>query len=218
MKTRDRILFEARLLFNARGYGNVPTAELAEHLGMSEGNLWYHFKSKRALLEALSAQFADEIEARLAIEPTPGDDIVEGYADLLGLLMAELRRNRFLYRDQADYGEHCDVVLLNLPGWYARTGQQLLGYYRVMVEQRLLDWPAGRLPDLTTNATIILRFGLEYRREIGEDMAAGAGSVRRALLQHLTLFEGKLEADAAMRLHRAIAALHEPILAVPNRG
>lgn len=213
MKTRDRILVKARQLFNERGYGNVPTAELAAQLGMSEGNLWYHFKSKRTLLEALSGQFADEIEARLTMRPLPGDDIVEAYADLLGRLMAELRHNRFLYRDQADYGEHCDIVLSNLPGWYARTAQQLLGYYRVMVEQNLLDWPLEQLPNLTTNATIILRFGLEYQREIGEDMTEGAGSVRRALLQHLTLFEDKLEADAAMRLRRAIAAMGEPALA-----
>lgn len=211
MKTRDRILFTARQLFNERGYGNVPTADLAEHLGMSEGNLWYHFKSKRALLEALSEQFATEIEVRLAVKPLAGDDIIEAYADLLGRLMLELRHNRFLYRDQADYGEHCDIVLSNLPGWYARTAQQLLDHYRVMVEQHLLDWPAEHLPALTTNATLILRFGLEYRREMGEDMAAGAGSVRRALLQHLTLFEDKLEADAAMRLHRAIEALDEPV-------
>lgn len=214
MKTRDRILAAARHLFNERGYGNVPTADLAEHLGMSEGNLWYHFKSKRALLEALSEQFATEIEARLAVKPIAGDDIIEAYADLLDRLMAELRHNRFLYRDQADYGEHCDVVLSNLPDWYARTGQQLLEHYRVMVEQHLLDWPAERLPDLTTNATLILRFGLEYRREMGEDMTAGAGSVRRALLQHLTLFEDKLEADAAIRLHCAIAALDEPVPAL----
>lgn len=214
MKTRDRILVTARQLFNERGYGNVPTADIADHLGMSEGNLWYHFKSKRALLEALSSQFAGEIEERLTIRPLSGDDIVEAYADLLGRIMAELRRNRFLYRDQADYGEHCDIVLSNLPGWYARTGQQLLDHYRVMVAQGLLDWPVDHLPALTTNATLILRFGLEYRREMGEDMAAGAGSVRRALLQHLTLFEDKLEADAAMRLHRAIEALETPVRAL----
>ncbi len=210
MKTRDRILEQARLLFNQRGYGNVPTGMLAEHLGMSEGNLWYHFKNKHSLLEALSVQFAGEIEARLLIRPLLGDDIIEAYADLLGRLMSELRRNRFLYRDQADYGEHCDIVLSNLPGWYARTRQQLMDHYRLMVEQRLLDWPADRLADLATNATLILRFGLEYQRETGEDMAEGAGSVRRALLQHLTLFEDKLAPDAATRLRRAIETLGEP--------
>lgn len=213
MKTRERILAEARTLFNARGYGNVSTALLAEHLGMSEGNLWYHFKSKRSLLEALSAEFAGEIEARLTITPIPGDDIVERYADLLGQMMTELRRHRFLYRDQADYGEHCDIVLSNLPHWYARTRTQMTDHYRVMVAQQLLDWPADRVEDLATNAALILRFGLEYQREIGEDVAAGAGSVRRTLLQHLTLFEDKLVSDAAMRLRRAIATMGESVAA-----
>ena len=55
LKTRDRIVEAARRLFNERGYGEVTTAALASHLGTAEGNLRYHFKTKRALLEAIAA-------------------------------------------------------------------------------------------------------------------------------------------------------------------
>ena len=67
MKTRDRIVETARALFNEQGYGAVSTAALAAACGMAEGNLWYHFKTRRALLDALGERFAARIEARLAL-------------------------------------------------------------------------------------------------------------------------------------------------------
>ena len=71
MKTRDRIVEAARDLFNLQGYGAITTATLAAHLGIAEGNLWYHFKTRRALLDAIAEQFSKAIEARLAFRFTP---------------------------------------------------------------------------------------------------------------------------------------------------
>ena len=73
MKTRDRILETARDLFNARRFGNVTTAELAAECGIAEGNLWYHFKNKRALLEAITERFLTDVEDRLSRLPSDPD-------------------------------------------------------------------------------------------------------------------------------------------------
>ena len=77
MKTRDRIVDAARELFNEQGYGAVTTATLAAHLGIAEGNLWYHFKTKRALLDAIGEHFSKAIEARLSLQP--GTEPVAAY-------------------------------------------------------------------------------------------------------------------------------------------
>ena len=58
MRTRERIVEQALLLFNEQGYGAVTTAALAAHCGIAEGNLWYHFKTKRALLDAIGERYA----------------------------------------------------------------------------------------------------------------------------------------------------------------
>ena len=55
--TRDRILEACRKLFNERGPNKVTTAEIAESVGMSEGNLHYHFQRKDQIVEALFDQF-----------------------------------------------------------------------------------------------------------------------------------------------------------------
>ena len=73
MRTRDRIIDTARRLFNRLHYAHVTTAMLAAEVGIAEGNLWYHFKTKRDLLEALSEQFIARNKARLAIVPDHAD-------------------------------------------------------------------------------------------------------------------------------------------------
>ena len=134
MKTKDRILETARIEFNARRFGNVTTADLAAQCGIAEGNLWYHFKNKRALLEALCDHFLEDVEARLSRLPSDEDRILEDYADMLAALVWEIRHYRFLYRDQADYGEHTDRLLERLPGIYRDTLAQFRTFFHGMVK------------------------------------------------------------------------------------
>ena len=205
MKTRDRIVGTALTLFNARGYGTVSTAALASACDMAEGNLWYHFKTRAALLDAISQRFAAAIEARLALRP--GGDPVGAYAALLEAMMAEFRAFRFLYRDQQAYGEEAVIIRDNAPRWLVATFDQIEAHLAALVGAGLLDWPAERLRDLAINATILLRYGLEHHRELGDPIGEGGGAVRRTLLRHLTLFEHRLDGAAADQLHRAIEAI-----------
>ena len=211
MKTRDRIVETARLLFNEHGYGATSTASLAAACGIAEGNLWYHFKTRAALLDALTERFALVIEARLALAPDQAP--IASYARLLAAIMAEFRGFRFLYRDQPAYGEHREAIAVRAPEWIERTYAQLEAHLAALVDAGLLDWPTTRLRDLAINATIILRYGLEHYRELGEPTGSGTGAVRRTLLRHLTLFEHRLDVAAAAQLNAAIAAIDGEALA-----
>ena len=52
-KTRDRIVEASLELFNAQGERSVTTNHIAAHLGMSPGNLYYHFRNKQAIIALL---------------------------------------------------------------------------------------------------------------------------------------------------------------------
>jgi AcrR family transcriptional regulator len=202
MKTRDRILATAQSLFNEAGYGAVTTALLAERLGIAEGNLWYHFKTKRALLDAIGERFAKAIEGRLALVPQ-GDPLGD-YARLLRAMMAEFRDFRFLYRDQPAYGDHAAIISERAGEWIRRSYVQHEAFLAALVDAGLLAWPRERLRDLAVNATILLRYGLEHERELGAETGSGAGAVRRTLLRNLALFEHALTPAAAQRLKTEI--------------
>ena len=58
---RTDILDAARELFGTKGYTVTSIADLADALGVTKGALYYHFKSKEAILDALVAEPAAEI-------------------------------------------------------------------------------------------------------------------------------------------------------------
>jgi AcrR family transcriptional regulator len=53
MKTKDKIRVKAIALFNSKGFKNVTLREVAKELGISYGNVTYHFKTKKEVIELL---------------------------------------------------------------------------------------------------------------------------------------------------------------------
>lgn len=66
MNTKEKIILEATKAFNKNSFGAVSLHEIANQLGISRGNLTYHFKDKDLLLEAISDQMWQKIEAERA--------------------------------------------------------------------------------------------------------------------------------------------------------
>ena len=59
--TRDKLLKKSLELFNKKGYVSVTTSLLASSSNVREGNLWYHFKSKKNLVESHIELFKENI-------------------------------------------------------------------------------------------------------------------------------------------------------------
>ncbi len=68
--TKKRILERAKRLFTERGYNEVSVADIADALGISKGNLTYHFKKKEdimgAILDTMEPQELKEIPDTLS--------------------------------------------------------------------------------------------------------------------------------------------------------
>ena len=62
MKTRERILDVSLALFNSEGEANQTSVDIANALDMSPGNLYYHFKGKEPIIEALFDRFEEEMK------------------------------------------------------------------------------------------------------------------------------------------------------------
>lgn len=60
---KNDILEQARQLFNRTGTYSVSTRDISNALGISQGNLTYHFPHKSAIVERLYTQMNQELEA-----------------------------------------------------------------------------------------------------------------------------------------------------------
>lgn len=98
MKTRERILATALQLFNEAGTATVSTNHIAAALGISPGNLYYHFRNKEEIIRAL---FEQQFAGWDAIYSLP-DDRMPTLVDLQQLVHATFVMGweyRFIYRE-----------------------------------------------------------------------------------------------------------------------
>jgi AcrR family transcriptional regulator len=98
MKTRDRILQASLQLFNQQGERAVTTNHIAAHLGMSPGNLYYHFRNKQQIIAELVVQYEAEVEGYLQVPQTRALNLVDK-ANYLESISQGLWQYRFLLRD-----------------------------------------------------------------------------------------------------------------------
>lgn len=95
--TRDRILETSLRLFNEEGLAPVSAHRIAAELGISPGNLHYHFKTKQAIVERLFLRFEDRLVPCIdaAATVTALDDLWLS----LHLTFEAVSEYRFIYRD-----------------------------------------------------------------------------------------------------------------------
>lgn len=94
MKTRDKIIQASITLFNEQGERNVTTNHIAAHLGISPGNLYYHFRNKEDIILSIYEEYARNLLLdtipKVTSEVRPLDTIIL-YMDAVFQMMMKFR-------------------------------------------------------------------------------------------------------------------------------
>lgn len=102
IKTKDRIVLAAVELFNRDGEQNVTTNHIAAHLGISPGNLYYHFRNKEDVIRAIFGLYAEDLARHMTLPlPAEADSLLASVHYLDGVLHI-MWRYRFIYENLPD--------------------------------------------------------------------------------------------------------------------
>ncbi len=181
MKTRDRILECALTLFNREGEPNVSTLEIANEMGISPGNLYYHFHGKEPIILELFERFQNDL-APLLDPPLDVELSAEDYWLFLHLIVERLAQYRFLFQDLSNLAGRLPKLARGIRHWLnqlKRTLATLLA--RLKAEGQLLS-ETQSLGQLVEQITLTLLFSLDYQRILGAD-----GEVRLVVYQIMML-------------------------------
>ena len=99
-RTAERILATALDLFNRYGEPNVATTLIASDMGISPGNLFYHFPAKELLVNALFDEYLHDMDQLLPAAADVQD--MEHAWFFMHTLFERIWEYRFLYRDLND--------------------------------------------------------------------------------------------------------------------
>jgi AcrR family transcriptional regulator len=182
-RTRQRILDVTLTLYNERGEPQVSTSLIATELGISAGNLHYHFRRKDELSAALLDQFVGDLDALL---PPAGwrAESVEDVWLLLHLIFETLWRYRFLFRDLSGIMSRDRRAGQRLATVFERAVQASRGICLGLAERGLMTATGAEIDALSVNIAIVSLYWLSFesarhpRRQASEaGMALGAYQV-----------------------------------------
>lgn len=142
LKTRNRLLDAAEWLFQAQGVSRTTLQDIALRAGATRGAVYWHFKDKSALFNAMVERISLPLEAYFNVEDSPADTADLGEASALdhtrnAILMAlhqivnDVRTRRVLEvaTQKVEYiEEHRSIRLRHLAvrnGFLARVRQGL---------------------------------------------------------------------------------------------
>src|SRR6478736_10322627 len=97
-RTRERILATSLSLFNAAGEPHVTTADIADEMNISPGNLYYHFRNKNEIIGLLFDRVDDSLSP-LFEGPSSHDADVEDLWLFMHLMFERVWEYRFFFRD-----------------------------------------------------------------------------------------------------------------------
>jgi AcrR family transcriptional regulator len=188
--TRDRVLQVALALFNQRGADRVTTADIAQAAGINEGNLYYYFQRKEALILALFDFFAAAALATAEQIPAGGADPAAYTAYQRGWF-AVMWEYRFFYRDGGALRVLAPSLREGLVALRQRSQTAVRAVFGQMRANGLMAATDDDIDGLIGNIFIVSSYWMDYRLaeqggEIGaEDLAWGLRQVERLVLPYL---------------------------------
>lgn len=156
MTTKTRILETALRQFNEIGTDQATVRSIAEEVGISHGNLCYHYRNTDALIEALYDELIREIDEQV-FQIQPPDIDMAGTVRSAGITFRLLYKYRFLMLDLVRITRRIGSLrekfreLMRLRRLQFRQGFQALIGKGLMRE----EWAPGFYDHLTTNMLVL---------------------------------------------------------------
>ena len=155
LKTKDRILQISLQLFNERGERSVTTNHIAAELGISPGNLYYHFRNKHEIIKELMHQYQVETLEMLSLpedRPLTTNDKINYFQVLSG----QLWNYCFIHRDVYHLVESNEDFKKIYPRFAGQVMQQGQRIYQAFVDAGLMKMTPSEIEALIINLWIVL--------------------------------------------------------------
>lgn len=134
MNTKDKILQAALALYNQEGIRSVTTRHIAAVMGISAGNLHYHFKHTEDIILALFEQLVvayDQIVQDMAIHTALN---MEDLKQCIDSSFRLIEQYRFIFINFVELGSWIPSIRESYQNLVARREQEFLRMFTDMVD------------------------------------------------------------------------------------
>ncbi|OBT16398.1 TetR family transcriptional regulator [Vibrio sp. UCD-FRSSP16_10] len=186
MKTKQRIVKGALELFNLHGERNITTNHISEYLGISPGNLYYHYSNKQEIIRAIFEDYTAELLDRFRPYESEDESLVllKHYVNSTFSLMWKYR---FFYANLADIVSR-DAQLHSA---YSKVQEKLRVNLVAIVESfstlELISVEPQDMPRLVTNLHFVATGWLGYQSAMNATHKVTESMIMQGMLQILAM-------------------------------
>lgn len=200
-KTPERILEAALMLFNRFGEPSVSMSAIAADMGISHGNLYYHYPSKEKIVEDLFQDFRRDL-ARTLVAPAAHPPHAEDIWLYLHLMFETIFDYRFIFRDLNDLISRHRSIEVQFRSLLDRERETAASILKRLVEAGAMHATPVEIAMLAETMTIVATYWLSYafvcnprREQDSETLACGIAHI-------MSLASPYLEPDQRQLLER----------------
>ncbi len=202
-RTAERILETTLALFNMYGEPNVSTTLISAELGISPGNLYYHYPAKDELINGLFDRYERALNELL--QAADGVAHVEDAWLFFHMLFELVWQYRFLYRDLNDLLSKNRRLETHFQFVLKHKNRAVTAVIDGLEREGAMRITRAEAAPLATAMVVLLTYWLsfEYVREPRKalEAEAAAASLNGGAFHVLSLLLPYLDADSRNHLH-----------------
>ncbi len=201
MKTKDRIVAVALRMFNEQGERAVTTNHIAAELGISPGNLYYHFNNKEAIIREIFKQYAGYIEGcfQLKAEAAISVELMMTYLDQVFEVMWQFR---FFYSNLPELLSRDAELQQGYLEVQERLMVRLMAILEALCRAGVLKVDANYLTDLVHTIKVVVTFWISYQVTQAPQQGVSRATVYEGVLKVLFILKPYFTANTQPALYR----------------
>ena len=140
-KTQEKIKSKAVYLFNQFGTANISIGRIAAEVGISRGNLQYHYTNKQELIRSIYQDIAREV-----LSNWEGDDkqpTLKHMAEMFVRQFDYVWRYRFIYREMVSLIREDADLALQVRTNRARRIEAVIKFFKALEKNKVLKKTRG---------------------------------------------------------------------------
>lgn len=185
-RTRERILDASLAMFNAQGEPNVTTNHIADELGISPGNLYYHYRNKDDIVERLFARYETRMDGAL-VAPEGRLPNLEDIWLQLHLVFECMWEYRFLYRDLVDILARNRKLRQRFARILNRAAASAEAVLKGLAQAQILRATQDEIHATAENVLLVATFWLNYHAVRGTNPEAAQNGLSQGIYQVMLL-------------------------------
>ena len=201
-RTRERILENSRVLFNRFGEPHITTADIADEMNISPGNLYYHFRNKDDIIGELYLAYEASVIPLLVAPRDPPPD-VEDLWFLLHVLFERMSHYRFLFRDLDEITSRNRKLATRFTALIRRGESTVTAFCEGLVNTGQMRASKQDIAAISSNVSLVSTYWMSWQRILGNRAESDPqANLDHAAYQVLSLIAPFLVGDGRALIER----------------